>query len=94
MTVTSPLVTTKAMLAVSILTIEEPFPGQHYAFRVGPAEFRTILKRAQDMRLKYWSTPRGGGVGETYELDGETGFYFHDPAGHQLEVLTDTQGLT
>lgn len=75
-------------------TVEEPFPGQHYAFRVGPAEFRTILKRAQDMGLKYWSTPRGGGVGETYELDGETGFYFHDPAGHQLEVLTDTQGLT
>lgn len=74
-------------------TVEAEFPGQHYAFRVQPTEFGTILRRAQDMGLKYWSTPKGGGMGETYELDGETGFYFHDPGGHQLEVLTDTARL-
>lgn len=74
-------------------TVDSEFPGQHYAFRVQPAQFGTILQRAQEMGMKYWSTPKGGGVGATYELDGDTGFYFHDPGGHQLEVLTDTQAL-
>lgn len=70
-------------------TVDSEFPSQHYAFRVEPARFSTILRRAQEQGLKYWSTPKGGGVGETYELDGETGFYFHDPGGHQMEVLTE-----
>jgi len=74
-------------------SVSEEFPGQHYAFRVQPAKFHTVLSRVQDLGVRYWSTPRGGGVGETYDLNGETGFYFHDPSGHQLEVLTDTAGL-
>ncbi len=75
-------------------TVQTDFPGQHYAFRVAPAAFRTILQRLIDRSVAYWATPQGGGVGEIYELNGETGFYFHDPSGHQLEVLTETAGLT
>ena len=71
-------------------TVQTDFPGQHYAFRVSAKAFRTILQRVQARGIAFWSTPQGGGVGETYELNGETGFYFHDPSGHQLEVLTDT----
>ena len=71
-------------------TVQSDFPGQHYAFRVSPEAFPVILQRVKDLSISYWSTPKGGGVGETYELEGDIGFYFHDPSGHQLEVLTES----
>lgn len=71
-------------------TVQTDFPGQHYAFRVPPAEFPAVLRRVKAQSVEYWATPKGGEVGQIYELDGEIGFYFHDPSGHQLEVLTDS----
>ncbi len=70
-------------------TVNTDIAGHHYAFRVSKAEFPVILKRAQTMGIRYWGTPKGENIGHTYELNGETGFYFHDPSGHQFEVLTD-----
>ncbi|HLS01997.1 MAG TPA: VOC family protein [Beutenbergiaceae bacterium] len=72
-------------------SVQTDFPGQHYAFRVPPEAFPTVRERVHSMGIKYWSTPKGDGVGKTYELNGETGFYFHDPNGHQLEVLTQLE---
>ncbi len=33
-------------------------------------------------------TPAGSAAGETYEHNGGRGFYFLDPDGHLLEVMT------
>lgn len=73
-------------------TVDHEFPGQHYAFRVPPARFAAVLARLKARSGSFWATPKGSGIGELYELAGETGFYFHDPSGHQLEVLTDSAG--
>lgn len=75
-------------------TVQGDFPGQHYAFRVPPAAFPIILQRAKAQGTRYWAKPSGDGDGQTYELNGDTGFYFHYPSGHQLEVLTNSAGLT
>ncbi len=71
--------------------VSHDFPGHHYAFRVDGAAFRRIHGRVRERGIRFWATPRGDGVGKLYELDGETGFYLHDPSGHQLEVLTEIQ---
>lgn len=69
--------------------VEAGFPGQHYAFRVGAEEFAEILDRVRQAGIAFRGSPRGGQEQETYELDGDKGFYLYDPAGHQLEVLTE-----
>lgn len=76
---------------VTLLVKEEQrdFPGQHYAFRVARSEFKVILSRVRDRNLEFWATPRGGALRKVYTQHGERGFYLRDPAGHQLEVLTD-----
>jgi catechol 2,3-dioxygenase-like lactoylglutathione lyase family enzyme len=44
----------------------------HYAFKVSEAEFDGIFERVREAGLRY----------------GGRGFYFRDPDGHLLEVLT------
>jgi hypothetical protein len=74
--------------------VEQVTP-QHYAFRVTEAEFERIFDRIRERALPYWADPRrtrpdevgrrGGGRGR--------GFYFEDPSGHFLEVLTQPDQL-
>ena len=65
---------------------------QHYAFLVSEAEFDGILARVRTRGLPIYAHPTGAGAGEVNHDWGGRGFYFPDPNGHWLEVLTRPYG--
>jgi catechol 2,3-dioxygenase-like lactoylglutathione lyase family enzyme len=68
---------------------EEPDPqSYHYAFHISDAEFDSILGRVKAKGLPYGSGPFNHSDGQTYTRRGGHGFYFEDPNGHLLEVMT------
>jgi catechol 2,3-dioxygenase-like lactoylglutathione lyase family enzyme len=68
----------------------DPRTGQshHYAFHVSEAEFEAIFGRVQVRGLPYGSGPFNHTDGQIYSRRGGRGFYFEDPYGHLLEVMT------
>lgn len=62
----------------------------HYAFLVTEEEFDSIFARVTDRGLKYWADP--GHTQEHVINDHGRGFYFEDPSGHNMEVLTRVYG--
>jgi catechol 2,3-dioxygenase-like lactoylglutathione lyase family enzyme len=68
---------------------DEPEPqSQHYAFHVSEAEFEAIFGRVQAKGIPYGSGPYHRTDGQIYTRRGGRGFYFDDPNGHVLEVMT------
>lgn len=68
---------------------EEPEPrSHHYAFHISDAEFDAILDRVKAKGLRYGSGPFNHADGQIYTRRGGRGFYFKDPNGHLLEVMT------
>jgi len=67
---------------------EEGFESHHYAFKISEAEFDAIFARIQQNRIPYGSGPFSLENGQINRRKGGRGFYFRDPAGHVLEVLT------
>ena len=67
-----------------------PNAGQshHYAFRISEAEFEAIFKRVQAKGIPYGSGPFSHTDGRINSRRGGRGFYFEDPYGHLLEVMT------
>jgi extradiol dioxygenase family protein len=64
--------------------------SHHYAFLVSEEEFDTIFARVQKRGLPYWADP---GHRRPNEINGHgRGFYFEDPSGHNMEVLTRAYG--
>jgi catechol 2,3-dioxygenase-like lactoylglutathione lyase family enzyme len=62
----------------------------HYAFLVSEDEFDAIFARVTQRGLTYWADP-----GHTKPMiinHNGRGFYFEDPAGNNLEVLTRPYG--
>ena len=66
----------------------ENFESHHYAFRISEEEFDRIFARVQEERLVYGSGPRSLDDMAINHRRGGRGFYFRDPNGHVLEVLT------
>ena len=66
--------------------------SQHYAFLVSESEFDEIFGRVCDRSLPYWADPAQTLAGEVNHHDGGRGFYFEDPNGHFLEVITRPYG--
>jgi catechol 2,3-dioxygenase-like lactoylglutathione lyase family enzyme len=64
------------------------FEPHHYAFKVSEPEFDAIFQRVKDEGLAYGSGPRSHNNMQINHRDGGRGFYFKDPNGHLLEVLT------
>jgi catechol 2,3-dioxygenase-like lactoylglutathione lyase family enzyme len=62
--------------------------GHHYAFHVSDAEFEAIFGRVKARGLPYGSGPYEHSDGQIYTRRGGRGFYFEDPDGHLLEVMT------
>ncbi len=62
--------------------------GQHYAFHIGDAEFDAVFERVKARRIPYGSGPFSRADGRINTRRGGRGFYFEDPAGHLLEVMT------
>jgi catechol 2,3-dioxygenase-like lactoylglutathione lyase family enzyme len=68
---------------------EDPEPrSQHYAFHTSDAEFDAIFARVKAKGLRYGSSPYNPTDGQIYTRRGGRGFYFKDPNGHLLEVMT------
>lgn len=61
---------------------------QHYAFLVSDAEFEKIFARIKERKLTYWADPAGTQENRINTHFGGRGFYFRDPSGHWLEVIT------
>jgi catechol 2,3-dioxygenase-like lactoylglutathione lyase family enzyme len=61
---------------------------QHYAFLVGDGDFDAILERTKAEGLTYFADAGHRRREEINTRDGGRGFYFSDPDGHNLEVLT------
>jgi catechol 2,3-dioxygenase-like lactoylglutathione lyase family enzyme len=68
---------------------DEPEPqSHHYAFHIGEAEFEAIFGRVKAKGIPYGSGPYNRTDGQIYTRRGGRGFYFDDPNGHVLEVMT------
>jgi catechol 2,3-dioxygenase-like lactoylglutathione lyase family enzyme len=66
--------------------------AQHYAFLITEAEFDGIFARIRERGITFWPHPWRGNEGQINHSDGGRGFYFEDPSGHLLEVLTRPYG--
>jgi len=62
--------------------------SHHYAFHVDDAEFDTIFSRVKAKGIPYGSGPDDHTDGRINTRRGGRGFYFEDPYGHLLEVMT------
>lgn len=69
----------------------DTFEPHHYAFHVSDAEFDAILGRVREAGLSYGSGPMHPDDGELNDWNGGRGFYFRDPDGHLLELMTAPQ---
>jgi catechol 2,3-dioxygenase-like lactoylglutathione lyase family enzyme len=62
--------------------------SHHYAFHISDAEFDVIYQRVKSKGLPYGSGPYNHTDSKIYTRRGGRGFYFEDPNGHLLEVMT------
>jgi catechol 2,3-dioxygenase-like lactoylglutathione lyase family enzyme len=65
---------------------------QHYAFLIGDEDFDAVLARVRASNRTYWPDPGKSRANEINRNDGGRGFYFEDPDGHLLEVITRPYG--
>ena len=61
---------------------------QHYAFLIGEDDFDQVFARVRARDLLYWADPARSKPNEINHWGNGRGFYFEDPDGHFLEVLT------
>jgi catechol 2,3-dioxygenase-like lactoylglutathione lyase family enzyme len=66
------------------------FDIHHYAFHVSDREFDAIFKRVQEAGIPFGSDPWNLENGQLNSWNGGRGFYFRDPNGHILELMTRT----
>src|SRR5262245_31250280 len=62
--------------------------SHHYAFHISEAEFDEIFNRVKAKGIPYGSGPFSHSDGKINKRRGGRGFYFEDPNGHLLEVMT------
>lgn len=62
----------------------------HYAFLVTEEEFDAIFARVTARGVTYWADPGHQQEGRINQHG--RGFYFEDPSGHNMEVLTRPYG--
>lgn len=65
---------------------------QHYAFLVSDAEFDAGFARVKGHGLTHWADPARSKPGEINHHFGGRGFYFEDPDGHLIELITKPYG--
>jgi len=65
---------------------------QHYAFLVDDDSFDAIHARVLAGGIEHWADPQQTLAGQINTNHGGRGFYFLDPAGHGMEVLTRPYG--
>ena len=75
-------------LSIDFVDTKDEIQSRHFAFKVSEQEFDEIFTRIQSKKLQYWADPSKSRPNEINTRDGGRGFYFYDPNGHFLEVLT------
>jgi catechol 2,3-dioxygenase-like lactoylglutathione lyase family enzyme len=70
----------------------EPIARQHYAFLVSETEFDAIFARIRERKIAYWADPMARQPNEINTHFNGRGFYFRDPSGHWMEVITKPYG--
>lgn len=68
-----------------------PIEPHHYAFHVSDGEFDAILQRVHAAGLPFGSAPWSLDDAKLNDWNGGRGFYWKDPDGHVLEVMTVPQ---
>lgn len=81
-------------LSIDFVDATGDVQSRHFAFKVSEQEFDEIFARIQAKELPYWADPSKNRPDEINNRDGGRGFYFYDPSGHFLEVLTRSYELT
>ncbi len=66
--------------------------AHHYAFMVATDEFDAIRARLDGDEVPYGNTTRDSNS-QIYDHDGRKGFYFADPNGHGLEIMTPSANV-
>ena len=66
------------------------FESHHYAFHVTDEEFEAIFARVKEKDIPFGSGPGSQDDMQINTRRGGRGFYFRDPNGHSLELLTRT----
>ena len=66
----------------------ETIAAQHYAFLVDDATFDAAWERVRAAGVTFYADPSHSRPGEINHMNGGRGFYFVDPDGHNLELLT------
>ena len=61
----------------------------HYAFRASAQEYDIVLNRIITRSLPYGDSPAERHNQSEYLREDDKGFYFDDPDGHILEVMTE-----
>ncbi|WP_067510371.1 VOC family protein [Actinoplanes sp. TFC3] len=61
---------------------------QHYAFLVDDDLFDRCLATIAGRGITYWADPQMKRPGEVNAEHGGQGFYFKDPAGHAIEIIS------
>ncbi|HET9933782.1 MAG TPA: VOC family protein [Polyangiaceae bacterium] len=86
------VVNTANGVSLDFLEVEGEIQSTHYAFLISEAEFDEIFARIEARGVPYWADP-GAGLPQQINHDGGgRGIYFHDPAGHFLEIITRPYG--
>ena len=65
--------------------------SHHYAFRASAKEYDTVLNRLITRSLPYGSSPTERNNQSEYLREDDKGFYFDDPDGHILEIMTERE---
>lgn len=86
------VVSTGNGVSLDFADTEDEVAGQHYAFLISEDEFDEVFARVTERGITYWPNPWPGNEGQINHNDGGRGFYFMDPSGHFLEVLTRPYG--
>ena len=86
------VVTTANGANLDFLNANGEIAPQHYAFLVSEPEFDQIFDRVRERPLPYWADPAQSQADEINHNDGGRGFYFEDPNGHFLEIITRPYG--
>ncbi len=75
-------------LTLDFYETQDPFPIEHFCFRVGEADFDAILGRIRAAGIAYRSDVRGAVNHQISTQFGGRGIYWNEPEGHQWEMLT------
>ena len=86
------VVTTDNGTNMDFMDADGEIAPQHYAFLVSETEFDEIFGRVRARSLPFWADPAQSQPGEVNHHDDGRGFYFEDPDGHFLEIITRPYG--